>query len=91
MHIAQGNGEVVKEADTPMLVEGSFCYRLPVTITAEGRYLALVGMIEQLTSETFPVMVSINQVELRRKGPATPLLEITVGLSLYYVQGAPNG
>ena len=89
VNVAQGNVEAVRDADAPILIGGAPCYRLPVTVTTEGRYLALVGMIEQLTSDTFPVMVSIDQIELRRKGVATPLLEATLGISLY-VLGAPS-
>ncbi len=86
-NIAQGNLEPVRQADQPLLVGGAPCYQLPVTVTAEGRYYALVEALGKLTAETFPGLVSIQQVEFRRRDPVSPRLDATIELRLYVIGG----
>lgn len=83
VNVVQGNLEPVLKDDHPLLIEGLPCYRLPVAISAEGRYYAVLEAIERLKSESFPALVSIGQVELRRKDAAGLRLDATIQLSLY--------
>ena len=87
VNVVQGNLEAVHKDDKPLLIEGVPCYQLSVTITAEGRYYAILEAIERLKSET---LVSVGQVELRRKDAAGARLDATIQLRLY-VFGTPAG
>ena len=69
LNVSQGNVEPVQDDGQPVLVEGQACYRLPVTVTAEGRYHAMVQALERITAETFPSMISIEQADFRLKDP----------------------
>ena len=89
LNVSQGNVEPVLDAEQPVLVEDQPCYRLPVTVTAEGRYHAIVQAMERLAAETFPSVVSVQQVELQLKDSQGSVLAATVKLYLYVV-GAPS-
>ncbi len=90
VNVVQGNLEPVRKDEQPLLIEGLPCYQLPVTITAEGRYYAIIEAIERLKHESFPALVSIGQVELRRKDATSAKLDATIQLRLY-VFGTPTG
>jgi len=81
--------EPVRDAELPVLVEGQPCYRLPVTLTAEGRYHELVQALERMTAEAFPSVVSLEHVDLQLKDPQGTVLTATVKLYLYVVS-APS-
>lgn len=89
VNVVQGNLEPVLKDEQPLSVEGVSCYRLPVTITAEGRYYAVLEAIERLRSASFPSLVSIGQVELRRRDAVSTRLDATIQLFLY-VFGGPT-
>lgn len=89
VNVSQGNVEPVKDAEQPLLLDGQPCYRLPVTVTAEGRYHALVQALERLMAETFPSVVSLQQADLQLKDPQGAQLAATLQLYLYVV-GAPS-
>jgi len=90
-NVTQGNLEPVQDGGTPLLIDGLPCVRLPLTITAEGRYLVLLRMMEQLTSESFPAVVSLQQVTLQRKQESNAVLDIVLNLSLYLVKPPSDG
>ena len=83
LNIGQGNLEPLKESGKPVLVEGAPCYRLPITMSTEGRYRAIVTMLEQLSSDTFQGVVSVKQAELSLKKSPGMLLTATLQLDLY--------
>ena len=83
LDVTRGNLEPVQEAGTPLLLGGAPCYRLPVTVMAEGRYHALRGVMERLASESFPVLIGVEQAELRLKDPTSGKLDMTIQLYLY--------
>jgi Tfp pilus assembly protein PilO len=85
--IVQDNLEPVREAEVSLLFDGAPCYRLPITIKAEGRYLGLLSLVERLTGEAFPALVSLERVDLRIKGTG-PAIEATMEFSLYVVGAA---
>ncbi len=87
VNVVQGNPEPVEDAGQPVLMEGVPSYRLPVTVTIEGRYHKIVAALEQLTGPTFPGVVGIQQVEFQVREP-TPQLDATLTLHLY-VTGRP--
>ena len=89
LNVSQGNVELVRDAEQPVLVDGQPCYRLPVTVTAEGRYHAIVQALERVMAETFPSVVSLQQAELQLKDPQGAVLAATLQLYLYVV-GAPS-
>ena len=89
LNVAQGNLEPLRQGEAPLLIEGAAGYRLPVTITAEARYHTLLDALERLTGGEFPCLVSLGQVELRRKDAVGARLDATVQLYLY-VTGASN-
>jgi len=89
LNVSQGNVEPVQEGQQPVLVDGQPCYRLPVTLTAEGRYHSLVQALERLMAETFPSVVGLDQVELQLKDPQGVQLAATVRLYLYVI-GTPS-
>ena len=89
LDMSQGNVEPVQDAEQPVLVEGQPCYRLPVTLTAEGRYQALVQALERMAAETFPSVVSFEHVDLQLKDSQGVVLTATVKLYLHVV-GAPS-
>lgn len=88
VNVTQGNLEPVQAGGTPLVVEGAPYHRLPVTVTGEGRYLAVLATLERLTSDTFPGIVGIGHVELRLKDVASSRLDATLQLFLY-VSGTP--
>ena len=90
VNVSQGNVEPVTDAEQPLLVDGQPCYRLPVTVTAEGRYHAIVQALERLMAETFPSVVSLRQADLQLKDPQGAQLAATLQLYLYVVGGAAS-
>jgi len=89
-NLAQGNLEPVLQDGQPVLLDGRPCARLPVTMTAEGGYHAVRAMLEQLTDEAFPGVVSVQQIELARPAAGGARLAATLRLMLY-VTMAPVG
>ena len=89
LNVSQGNVEPVLDAGQPVLIEGQPCYRLSVTMTAEGRYHALIEALARITAETFPSVVSIAQADFRVKDPLGAQLAATLQLYLYVV-GTPS-
>ncbi len=83
LDVVQGNVEPVQQGAVPLLIEGAPCYRLPVTITTEGRYRTMLQAMERLMSESFPALVSVEQVELRSEDPSGAKLGLTMRLYLY--------
>ncbi|MBI4003439.1 MAG: type II secretion system protein M [Candidatus Omnitrophica bacterium] len=90
VNVSQGNVEPVTDAEQPLLVDGQPCYRLPVTLTAEGRYHAIVQALERLMAETFPSVVGLQYAELQLKDPQGVQLAATLQLYLYVVGGAAS-
>lgn len=89
VNVSQGNLEPVQDEGQPVLLEDLPCYRLPVTITAESRYHALVHVLEQVMSEAFPSVVSLEDADLRLTDPLSARLGATLTLHLYVV-GTPH-
>lgn len=89
LNVSQGNVETVQAAGQPVLVNGQPCYRLPVTVTAEGRYHPLVEALDRIMAETFPSVVGIEQAEFTLKDPRSAQLAATVRLYLYVI-GTPS-
>ena len=83
LNVTQGNVEPVQEAGKPLLINGMACFRLPITVTAEGRYQAILEAMERITSESFPAVVSLGQAELHLMDAAGPKLNAAIQLSLY--------
>ena len=86
LNVTQGNVEPMQEAGNPIRINGRVCYRLPVTVTAEGRYHVIREAIERVSSEAFPAVVSLEQVELRLKEATTAKLDVTLYLYLYVTE-----
>lgn len=94
-NVSQGNVEPVNPA-APVMVPSAdgisaatrACYRLPLTVIAEGRYHELAEAIDQLTKSEFPALVSIDSVQLRRVAEG-PRVEATVTLTVY-LAGVPR-
>ena len=76
--IAQGHLEPVQKQDQPLLIDGTPCHRLPVTVTVDGTYHTVVATVQRITGEGFPGVVALGGVELRR----TPLTEDTLSATL---------
>ena len=89
LNVSQGNVEPVEEAGQPVLVDGQPCYRLPVTLIAEGRYHTIVQVLERILAETFPSVASLEYVDLQLKGSQGTQLAATLQLYLYVV-GVPS-
>ena len=87
--VSQGNVEPVQDGEQPVLVDGQPCARLPVTVTAEGRYHALVQVMQRIMTEAFPSLVGIEQAEFRLNDPVGSQLALTLHLYLYVV-GTPT-
>ena len=87
--VSQGNLEPAVTGGQPVIVDGRSCVHLPVTLTMEGRYHDLIAAVSRLTEPPFPGLVSIEQVELRRKDAESPVLVATVQVHLYLLAGAP--
>ena len=83
LNVTQGNVEPLQDAGKPFLINGMACFRLPITVTAEGRYQAILEAMEQITGESFPAIVSLGQTELHLMDAAGPKLNATIHLSLY--------
>lgn len=86
---AQANLQPVQDAGKPLVLEGKTCYRLPVTVRAEGRYQAILTTLDHLMADAFPSLVSLDQLELRAKAPGMPQLHATFTLSLYVTGPTP--
>ena len=83
VNMTQGNLERVQANNAPLLIDGTPCYRLPVTMITEGRYHAVLAALERLMDETFPTVVSIEQVDFHLKDAAGATLEATLHLNVY--------
>ena len=88
MDVTRGNLEPVQHEGEPVLIDGLPCYQLPVTLSAEGRYHDVLAALGRLTSDTFPGIVSIEQVDLQRKETADATLTATIDLHLYVLGAA---
>ena len=95
INVEQGNLEPVPDGAATLTLEGRSCYRLPVIVTAEGRYHAVLGALDQLTSERFPLVVGLERVEMRIQDPLGATLSAILHLSLYVAgpppAASPNG
>ena len=85
INVTQGNLEAVQVGGQPLVLDGKPCYRLPVTVTAEGRYHALRSALQRLSGEGFPGMVSIAQLDLRSQEQTGNRLAATLQLYLYVI------
>jgi len=90
LNVEQGNLEPVRDMEQPVLIDGAPCFRLPVKVTAEGRYHALLAALERFTSEAFPCVLSVQQVEVRLKDSLSAQLDATLQLYLYVVASSPG-
>ena len=94
-NVSQGNVEPVN-ASVPVMVPPAdgvsaptlACFRLPLTVVAEGRYHELVDAIDQLTRSEFPALVSVESVQLQRQGDG-PQVAATIALTVY-LAGLPR-
>jgi len=85
--ISPGNLEPVRDAQgRDVLIDGVPCVRLPVTIQGRGRYHAMLGLLEQVLSETFPAVAALESMDLRAVSPDRPVLDVTLRLKLYLVR-----
>ena len=82
-NVSQGNVEPVEEAGQPLLIDGQPCYRLAVTVTAEGRYHAVLDALGRLAADPFPSLVALERMDLRRKDAAGARLDATLQLHLF--------
>lgn len=85
INVTRGNLEAVQSEGGALLIDGAPCYQLPVTLSAEGRYHDVLAALGRLTGSTFPGIVSIEQVDLRRKETAGATLAATINVYLYVV------
>lgn len=90
LNVAQGNAEPLKESDGPVLIEGMPCYRLLVTMMAEGRYHAIVAAMERFSGDTFQGVVSLKQMELALKKSPGAALSSTLQLDVYLLNPAAS-
>ena len=88
LDVARDDVEPVQDGGDVVEIDGVACYQLPVTLVVEGRYHSVVNMVDRLTSETFPSLVSIDYVNVHRGIASGVMLEATLRLYLY-VLGAP--
>ncbi len=82
INLNQGGLEPALENGVPVVVGPGICYRLPLTVNAQGRYADLVGALEQLTGDAFPGLVSVEELQLRRAGDG-PKVDATISLTVY--------
>ncbi len=90
INVTQGNLEAVQVDGQPLVIDNKRCYRLPVAVTAEGRYHALRAALERLTGEPFPGIVTVAQIDLRSQEETGSRLAATLQLYLYVI-GASSG
>jgi len=87
--VTQGNLAAVQEGERPVLIDGVPCFRLPVTVIAEGRYHAVRAALERVMLEPFPGVVGLQEAVLRLQGTTGSTLEATLVLSLYVTVTEP--
>jgi len=85
LNMEQGNMEAAHEGEQPLLFRGVPCFQLPVTITAEGRFSEVLALLERLTSDTFPSVLSLERVDLRMRDVTTATLGATLNVNLYVI------
>ena len=88
VYMTQDDLELLRMGETPILIDGLSCYRLPVTMSVEGHYHAVRAALDQFTNEAFPALVSVQRVELQLKDVQSVTLGGTVRLHVY-LTGAP--
>ena len=89
VNVTQGALEPVRYGESPLLIDGLPCARLPVTIAAEGRYHVLIDALDQLAREAFPAVVSLGQMELRANGADAGGAKVTANVRVFiYVVGS---
>ncbi len=90
LNVEQGNLEPIPDVVVPPALSGTAYYRLPVTLTAEGRYQVMVTTIDRMMSESFPGVVSVSQLDVRLKDPDGTRLSATLHLYLYVAKSTPR-
>lgn len=81
-NVSQGSLEPVLENSVPVVSGALACYRLPLSVSVEGRYHELVDAFAQLTGEEFPGLISVDRLQLRRLGEG-PQVDATVTLTVF--------
>ncbi len=85
LDVSQGNLEPVEHDGTPVLIDGHPCQQLPVAITAEGRYHALIGVLERFSASAVPGLIRVEQLELALKDPTSATLTAVMRVSVYLI------
>jgi len=84
VNVNQGNLDPAMDAqDTPIVLDQTPCLRLPVTLAVEGRFHAILTLLQQFSGEAFPCVVRIEQIHLALKDPENTRLHATLQLVLY--------
>ncbi len=84
--VAQGNLEPVMANGQPLLIDDQPCHQLPVTVTLEGRYHAVLWALGQLVGEEFPAVVTMEEMAFRLQEGTGALVKATAHLRLYVVE-----
>jgi Tfp pilus assembly protein PilO len=85
--VNQGNLEPAKDAEgSPVVLDGLPCLRLPISLTAEGRFHAVVAFLERLAGAGFPGLATVERARLAIKDPLNAQLNATVQLALYVIE-----
>lgn len=90
VNLDQGHLEPLGDERGPVRIRGQACARLPLTVRAQGRYHALLKLLDRVTGEAFPAAVGLGALEARLIDPASGRLDATVQLHLYITQPGPQ-
>ncbi len=88
--VGQGNVEQAHVGDQPLVIDGEPSLRLPVTMVAEGRFRALLAVLDRLAADTFPGVVTLDHAEIQLKEKGTGVVTAQLQLELYVMGGRPD-
>lgn len=86
LNVTQGNLEPAKTAQgDPAQLNGLPCLGVPVSLTVQGRYHAVLAYLKALTESTAPGVVTVHDVDYVLDEPQTGILKATVQVMIYVV------
>lgn len=90
LDVKQGNLEPTHDAQgQPIVLDETPCFGLPITLSLQGRYHAIIEFLQQVASANFAGVAKITQVTMALRQPTSLQLQATVQVVLY-VLGEPS-
>ncbi len=84
INVSQGNLEPTKSVDgSPILLDGSPCLELPVTLAVKGRFKNVLAFIREVTGAGFPCVMKLGQIQMTLENSTSGVIRADLQLTLF--------